>query len=122
MSTSTDEFIVTEEMYERLLPVFIAEATHHLGEIDAAILLLAHAPGHEDARAILGRSAHTIKGNAASLGMREIVIEAQRLEWWAMDEKMHRTPAGLAALHDARRALRRLLDEVASDADFRRHP
>lgn len=112
---------MTEELYERMLPIFLAEATHHLKEIDAAILLLAQHPDHEDARAVLGRSAHTIKGNAAALGMREMVLEAQRLEWWAADEQMHRTPAGLAALHDARRALRRLLDEMASDADFRRN-
>ncbi len=109
-------------LYERLLPIFLAEASHHLGEIDAAILLLAHTPEQEDALAILARSVHTIKGNAASLGMREIVLEAQRLEWWVADAALRRTTGGLAALHDARRALRRLLDEVAADADFRRTP
>jgi chemotaxis protein histidine kinase CheA len=112
---------MTDELYERMLPIFLAEATHHINAIDAAILLLAQNPDHEDARASLGRSAHTIKGNAAALGMREMVMESQRLEWWAADATMHRTPAGLAALHDARRALRRLLDDMATDADFRRN-
>jgi chemotaxis protein histidine kinase CheA len=110
------------DLYARLLPIFLAEATHHLGEIDAALLQLAQEPDNEDTLSVLARSVHTIKGNAASLGMREIVLEAQRLEWWVTDAALRRATAGLAALHDARRALRRLLDEVASDADFRGTP
>jgi chemotaxis protein histidine kinase CheA len=113
---------VNEDLYDRLLPVFLAEVAYHLGEIDAAILQLAHTPEHPDALAVLARSAHTIKGNAAAMAMRGMVLEAQRLEWWVGDANQRRTPAGLAALHDARRALRRLLDEAAADADYRSNP
>ena len=106
-----------EDLYHKLLPVFIAEAARKLDDIDTAILDLQRVPGDAGALANLGRAAHTIKGNAAALGMRGMVVEAQRIEWWAMDAPPSLSRVAVATLNNARGELRRLLDEVTADAE-----
>lgn len=103
------------ELYHRLFPVFIAEALQNLDAMDEGLLQLDRNPGDADAIGRIARAAHTIKGNAAALGMRQMVVEAQRIEWWALDAPPTRAAASLASLHGARRELRRLIDEVSDD-------
>lgn len=106
-----------DAMYQRMLPVFVTEAEHKLDEVDEAILSLAKNGEDADARQLVALAAHTIRGNAATLGLRQMVIEAQHLELWATAPvRTGANASTLAHLHETRAVLRRLLDEVANDA------
>ena len=100
------------EMYSRMLPVFLEEAEAKLREMDRAIAALASDHGDAAARGALGRAVHTLRGNAAMLGLSAIVRAAEDIERrWPLAP----APADLAALCAARAGLRVLLDDVADD-------
>jgi chemotaxis protein histidine kinase CheA len=103
-------------MARRLLPVFITEAGQCLDEIDEAVLALSKDLRDGAAREQLARAAHTIKGNAAALGLRSIVIEAQLLESWSRSAPNDRAAGMPAALHGARTALRSMITQMSSDS------
>lgn len=106
---------MNDALYARLLPVFVSEAEHKLDVMDQALTRLTSDEADTGTWRELGRAAHTIKGNAAMLGLRELMTEADRVESWAAHAP-HLSPGFLAALHDARMTMRRLLDEIANDA------
>jgi len=107
---------VDDALYRRMLPVFVAETAQLLDALDHALLALGVNPYHAAARAELVRAAHTIRGNAEALSLRQITLEAQRIELWATLNTPGLTAGMLNDLHDARTALRTLLGEVARDA------
>ena len=103
-----------ESTYRRMLPVFLVEAGQRLDDMDRAILTLAREPESMAARETLARAAHTIKGNSAALGLKQMTLEAQRLELWALLPAVDPSPAILSGLNEGRTALRALLAEVTS--------
>jgi len=106
-----------DAMYQRMLPVFVTEAEHKLDEIDEAILTLARNTEDPAPRSRVAIAAHTIRGNASALGLRQMMIEAQHLELWATAPiRTGANGSTLAHLHETRAELRRLLDEIATDA------
>ena len=106
-----------DAMYQRLLPVFVTEAERQLDEIGDAILVLARDSRAEAPRTQLAHAAHAIRGKAASLGLRQIVIEARHLEQCAARPAQGGfSPSALARLHEARAELRQLLAEISTDA------
>ena len=106
-----------DAMYQRLLPVFVTEVEQKLGEIGQAILDLAKNGDDEEARSRVARAAHTIRGNAATLGLRQMVIEAQHLELWSTSSvRQGMSSSTLSRLDETRAALRQLLDDVTADS------
>lgn len=57
---------------EALLEVFFAESAEGLDSMEEALLTLEEHPEDEGALRTLFRAAHTLKGNAASLGFNEL--------------------------------------------------
>ena len=102
--------------YHRLLTVFTTEMEQQLGEIGDAILVLAKNSDDAEARGRVASAAHTIRSDAATLGLRQLMIEAQHLELWATRAAQKLSPAVLARLHESRAVLRQLLAEVAGDS------
>ena len=97
--------------------LFLAETATALTEIDSATLALQNRDDDLDALARLVYAAHGIKARAAALGLRAIVVEAQRLEWWALDRLPTKSAAPLLVLNAARVELRRLIDELTEGLD-----
>ena len=106
---------MTSAVYRRLLPVFIAEAEERLDAMFGAIGTLATAPDDAEARRVLARAVHTIKGNAAALGLAGIVGTAEDMERrWPILGGAPST-ASFAELYARQSMLRTLVREVASD-------
>ena len=63
-----------------LLEVFSSEAQDHLGVMSAALSRLAEAPDDSESLAEVRRSAHTLKGAAAMVGLRAISALSHRME------------------------------------------
>lgn len=106
---------MTTDLYRRMLPVFVAEAEQKLDAMYDAIATLAIVPEDAEARRAVARAVHTIKGNAAMLGLAAIADTAERAESrWPIAAGAPTTQA-LAELHAARCALRDLVREAAAD-------
>jgi chemosensory pili system protein ChpA (sensor histidine kinase/response regulator) len=75
-----DEGEEGEAISADLLEVFGNEAQDHLAVMSAAISRLAEAPDDDEALAEVRRSAHTLKGAAAMVGLRTISTLAHRME------------------------------------------
>ena len=98
------------------LPQFVSDAGAELERIEQAMLSLQQDPGDRTALTQLAQAARGIKNRAAALGMRGIVVEAQRIEWWAAEPAA--TRGSFATLNGARLELRRLVDVLGGDLDF----
>ena len=106
---------MTLDLYRRMLPLFVEEAERKLEAMYDAIATLAIAPGDAEARSAIARAIHTIKGNAAMLGLCAIAATAERVESrWPIAGGEPSTTA-LADLHAARCELRDLVHEAAGD-------
>ncbi len=97
--------------------LFLAEAAVWLNDIDSATLAIQRRGDDVDALGLLVHAAHGIKARAAALGLRAVVVEAQRLEWWALERLPSSSGAPLLALNAARVELRRLIDELTESLD-----
>lgn len=106
---------MTDEQYRITLPVFLALARECLHRITDAVSLLSHDASDAEARRQLAFNLHTIRSGATALGLRELTIEAERLETWTSADLRALGPGRLAALYDALGALRKLLYEVEQD-------
>ena len=100
-----------------LLPGFLAEAQAQMDHINEAVASLQETPGAAAPLVSLGAAARQLKHKAAALGLQGIVVEAQRLEWWAQESPAPSAGA-MATLHEARTELRRLLDGFTADLGF----
>ncbi|HEY3354691.1 MAG TPA: chemotaxis protein CheA [Polyangia bacterium] len=63
-----------------MLQLFLAEAEENLGDLEEGLLALEARPGDEEAVRAVFRSAHTIKGSAATVGFADIVEYAHAME------------------------------------------
>src|SRR5918995_5679785 len=63
-----------------LLALFVAEALDHLGTIESSVLALEASPDDPEAINTLFRPFHTIKGNAAALGIHDVEELAHAVE------------------------------------------
>ena len=63
-----------------ILPVFLAEAEENLAQVEDALLALEAAPGDVEALNTVFRAAHTLKGNAANLGLAPVAEFAHGVE------------------------------------------
>jgi two-component system chemotaxis sensor kinase CheA len=63
-----------------ILPVFLAEAEENLAELEAALLALETHPGDAERLNTVFRAAHTLKGNAANLGLAPVADFAHGVE------------------------------------------
>ena len=104
-----------EAWYDRMMPLFVREAEACLTTMERAIETLAADSSDSTARIELGRAAHTIKGNAAALGIRTMTQVAQRLEIWAMLPATTLTDAMVAGLEAGIADLRTMVREVSTD-------
>ena len=104
--------------YERMMPVFLDEADGCLRTMDEAIEVITRDSTDANARMALARAAHTIKGNAAALGIRQMSQDAQRIEIWAMLPATSLTVGMLAGLMTACESIRVALGEIRADASL----
>src|SRR4051812_32047794 len=65
---------------EALMPVFLSEAEDQLDALEEALLGLEAKPGDPDLLGTVFRCAHTLKGNAESLGQGALAACAHALE------------------------------------------
>jgi len=63
-----------------VLPVFVAEAEENLAELEDALLAMEGRPGEAEALNTVFRAAHTLKGNAANLGLAPVAEFAHGVE------------------------------------------
>ncbi|HEV7589579.1 MAG TPA: chemotaxis protein CheA [Longimicrobium sp.] len=63
-----------------ILPVFLAEAEENLAELEDALLALEARPGDAETLNTVFRAAHTLKGNAANLGLAPVAEFAHGVE------------------------------------------
>ena len=63
-----------------LVRLFLEESQEGLATMEEALVTLEASPGHGDALKALFREAHTLKGNAASLGFTEIAEMTHEFE------------------------------------------
>jgi two-component system chemotaxis sensor kinase CheA len=63
-----------------ILPVFLAEAEENLAQVEDALLALEASPGDAEALNTVFRAAHTLKGNAANLGLAPVAEFAHGVE------------------------------------------
>jgi two-component system chemotaxis sensor kinase CheA len=68
------------EMDDELVQTFAAESEENLGAIEQALIALERDPDDEEALRAIFRAAHTIKGNAATLGFRAVADFAHLFE------------------------------------------
>jgi two-component system, chemotaxis family, sensor kinase CheA len=66
--------------HAELIPIFIAESEENLREMELAFVQLETTPGDEETLQAIFRAAHTIKGNAASLGFPALAKFAHGVE------------------------------------------
>ena len=102
------------DLFARLLPVFLMEAEQRLEEMDDALGALAKDPVDAAACLRLARALHTIKGNAAMMGLEPLADAAHAAEQLAPGHVCG--PATLAALRDARAELDGLVEDLAASA------
>ena len=102
-------------IYQGLMPVFLEEAALKLNEMDAAYDLICEEEGVGEAYEVLRRAAHTLKGNAASMGLDEIaevsgaieaLVKAAVTHPWRME------PAVLCSFRDGVEVLRQRIDNL----------
>src|SRR5690349_14432184 len=70
----------SEVGFEEILKVFLAEAEEQLSEIENALVALEIQPDDGEAIRSIFRAAHTLKGNASSLGFPGVTELAHALE------------------------------------------
>ena len=104
--------------YDRMMPVFLEEAEGCLRAMDEAIAVITRDSTNATARMSLARAAHTIKGNAGALGIRQMAQDAQRIEIWAMLPATSLTAAMLAGLATAIESIRAALNEIRLDVSL----
>jgi two-component system chemotaxis sensor kinase CheA len=63
-----------------ILPVFLAEAEENLAQVEDALLALEASPGDAETLNTVFRAAHTLKGNAANLGLAPVAEFAHGVE------------------------------------------
>jgi two-component system chemotaxis sensor kinase CheA len=63
-----------------ILPVFLAEAEENLAQVEDALLALEARPGDAETLNTVFRAAHTLKGNAANLGLAPVAEFAHGVE------------------------------------------
>ena len=106
--------------YPHLLPVFLLEAEQCLADLAAAVARLAIAPGHEQSWRAAARAAHTLKGNAAMMGLDDIQQTAFAAELHGQSGAF-RPQAGLVSqLTECLKQLRNQVDGVVTDASRKR--
>ncbi|HET7294662.1 MAG TPA: Hpt domain-containing protein [Vicinamibacteria bacterium] len=66
--------------YDELLRLFAAECDEGLGAMEQSLLSLESGKGGSEPLNLLFRMAHTLKGNASSLGLSELVEFSHALE------------------------------------------
>jgi two-component system chemotaxis sensor kinase CheA len=71
---------VREDILRQIWPVFVAEAHEHVSSIGAVVLALEGTPGNVEAVEAIRRTAHALKGSAASLGLGDIEVLAHGIE------------------------------------------
>lgn len=104
-----------EPLYRRMLPVFLAEADEQLAILDHAIDLIAADAFARGARDDMMRAAHTIRGNAAALGLKVMMEQAARLESWALLPPLEAPEWMIAELRRACASLRAMLGEISAE-------
>lgn len=62
------------------LPLFLAEATEHLQELNLAVVRLEEAPGDQPTLDAIFRIAHSFKGSSATMGFQGIAALTHRME------------------------------------------
>jgi chemotaxis protein histidine kinase CheA len=106
-------------IYEGLMPVFLEEAHLKLNEMDAAYDLIREADGVGEAYEVLRRAAHTLKGNAASMGFDQIAEISGALESLvktAIARPWRMEPAVICTFRDAVEVLRQQIHNLDTGA------
>jgi len=78
--TIADSPVRLDPEYAELLRLFVAESEEGLASLEQGLLALEARPGDAELLSTLFRVAHTLKGNAASLGLTDLVALAHALE------------------------------------------
>ncbi len=68
------------DLFDRIWPIFSAEAREHLSAIGAGILDLEREPSRTGPLDAIRRTAHSLKGSAASLGLTDVETLAHAIE------------------------------------------
>ncbi|HSM92384.1 MAG TPA: Hpt domain-containing protein, partial [Anaeromyxobacteraceae bacterium] len=69
-----------EDVLRQIWPVFVAEAHEHVSSIGTVVMALEGTPGSVEAVDAIRRTAHALKGSAASLGLSDIEVLAHGVE------------------------------------------
>ncbi|HWP24602.1 MAG TPA: Hpt domain-containing protein, partial [Candidatus Binatia bacterium] len=108
---------------DAILRTFVAESEEHLGHIEEALIALESHPGEQKLLEVIFRGAHTIKGNAASLGFVRVAEFAHAFEELLQRLRSRATPVipeTITLLLRSVDALRQMLPEaIAGAADLR---
>ena len=105
---------------EAILRTFLDESEEHLGQMEEALIVLETRPEDEETLQLIFRVAHTLKGNASSLGFPRLAAFAH-----AMEDALHRlrehtipvTADLVTLLLRAVDALRQMIPEAVSGID-----
>ena len=71
---------VRADVLRQIWPVFVAEAREHVSTIGEGVLALEGTPGSAEAVDAIRRTAHALKGSAASLGLTDLEVLAHGIE------------------------------------------
>jgi two-component system chemotaxis sensor kinase CheA len=71
---------VEAELFRQIWPIFSAEAREHLGAISGGVMELETNPGRTQLLDPIRRTAHSLKGSAASLGLVDVETMAHAIE------------------------------------------
>jgi two-component system chemotaxis sensor kinase CheA len=71
---------VRSDVLSQIWPVFVAEAHEHVAAIGAVVVEIARNPSNAEAVEGVRRTAHGLKGSAASLGLRDLELLAHAIE------------------------------------------
>ncbi|HXF74653.1 MAG TPA: chemotaxis protein CheA [Methylomirabilota bacterium] len=108
---------------DAILRTFVAESEEHLGHIEEALIALESRPEEPSFLEVIFRGAHTIKGNAASLGFARVAEFAHAFEELLQRLRSRAVPVTrerITLLLRSVDALRQMLPEaVAGAADIR---
>ena len=105
-----------------LLEVFLAESTEAVAAMEAALLALERQADDRDQVQTLFRHAHTLKGNAASLGLHELAELTHAMEDVLeplREGKLHATDHVISLLLEATDAVRELVAEAGGTESAR---
>ncbi len=69
-----------KEIFDQIWPIFSAEAREHLSTIGSGILDLERQPFHTGSLEAIRRTAHSLKGSAGSLGLKDVETLAHAIE------------------------------------------